>query len=556
MKPLVLILLGLLAACAAPVPEPLGPDNRAPDLGEPGEPDYHVLMAEIAMQRDRPALAATEYLRAARASEDLELAERAARVTAAYGTGEEALAAARHWAALAPGATLARRFLARGYLRSDKAEMAIPELARLRADAGDAGRPFLALLPLLTAAEDREAARAALAAVVADYPEDASGAYAHAYLALRAGDAALAEAEAGRALSLAPEWTEAVMLRARAMAADGGVEEALAWLADRPDAGSRELRLERALMLMTAERNREARRLLKDILAATPGDADALRALGYLEYFAGRPEAAREAFMSLLASGRHTDDAAFYLGGLAEQAGDLEEAARLYAGVTDGEHLVTAQVRLALLMFRMGRPELAVRHLQVFAQTHPQAATELGMARAELLQRLGEPEEALAVYDGLLRRYPDNAMLLYARGMLRIQGEDVEKALADFERMVELRPDDPTALNAFGFTLADLTGRHVEAYALISRALEMAPDSPAILDSMGWVLFRLGRAEEGLPYIQRSWTLQRDPEIAAHLGELLWSLGRVDEARDVWLEAIVDFPDSRILLETMGRLDP
>src|SRR6056297_1306260 len=133
MKPLVLILLGLLAACAAPVPEPLGPDNRAPDLGEPGEPDYHVLMAEIAMQRDRPALAATEYLRAARASEDLELAERAARVTAAYGTGEEALAAARHWAALAPEATLARRFLARGYLRSDKAEMAIPELARRRA---------------------------------------------------------------------------------------------------------------------------------------------------------------------------------------------------------------------------------------------------------------------------------------------------------------------------------------------------------------------------------------------------------------------------------------
>jgi len=556
MKPLVLILLALLAACAAPAPEPVDPDNRAPDLGEPGAPDYHLLMAEIAMQRDRPALAATEYLRAARASEDLELAERAARVTAAYGTAEEALAAARHWAALAPEATLARRFLARGYLRSNKAEMAIPELARLRADAGDAGRPFLALLPLLTAAEDREAARAALAAVVADYPEDASGAYAHAYLALRAGDAALAVAEAGRALSLAPEWTEAVVLRARAMAADGSVEEALAWLAERPDSGSRELQLERALMLMTAERNWEARRLLQDILAKSPGDADALRALGYLEYFAGHPAAAREAFMSLLAIGRHTDDAAFYLGGLAEQAGDLEEAARLYAGVTGGEHLVTAQVRLALLMFRMGRPELAVRHLQVFAQTHPQAAIELGMARAELLQRLGEPEEALAVYDGLLRRYPDNTMLLYARGILQIQGDDVESALADFERMVELRPDDPTALNALGFTLADLTERHAEAYALISRALEMAPESPAILDSMGWVLFRLGRAEEGLPYIQRSWTLQRDPEIAAHLGELLWSLGRVDQAREVWLEAIVDFPDSRILLETMGRLDP
>lgn len=558
MKPLVPIVLALLAACAAPAPAPeaVDPHAVAPDPGQPGEPGYHLLMAEIAMQQDRPALAATEYLRASRASEDPELAERAARVTAAYGTAEEALAAARRWVVLAPEAAVARRFLARAYLQSDQPQKAIPELARLRAAADDASHPFLALLPLATAAEDREAARAAMAAVVADYPEDASGAYAHAYLALRAGDAALAEAEAARALQLAPDWRKAVVLRARAMAAEGHIEAALAWLAGRPESASRELQLERALLLMTAERDDEARRLLEGILATAPADADALRALGYLEYFAGRVEAARETFMALLASGRHTDDAAFYLGGLAEQTGELAEAARLYAGVTGGEHLVTAQVRLALLMFRMGRPELAVRHLQVFAQSHPEAAVELGIARAELLQRLGQPEEALAAFDALLRRYPDRLSLLYSRGMLRLRVEDTESALADFERMVALRPDDPTALNALGFTLADLTDRHDEAFALIRRALHLEPDSPAVLDSMGWVLFRLGRAPEGLPYIRRAWELQRDPEIAAHLGELLWSLGRIDEARDVWLEAIVDFPDSRILLDTMGRLDP
>lgn len=556
MKPLIPIVLALLAGCAAPAPEAVDPDSRAPEIGEPGEANYHLLMAEIAMRRDRPALAATEYLRAARTSEDPELAERAARVTAAYGTPEEALAAAQHWIALLPDALVARRFLARAYLQSDEPGRAIPEIARLRAAAGDVERPFLALLPLATAAEDREAARAAMAAVVADYPGDASGAYAHAYLALRAGDAALAAAEADRALGLDQGWMEAVVLRARAMAADGGVEEALEWLASRPEAASRELQLERALLLMTAERDDEARRVLKRILVATPADADALRALGYLEYFAGRAEAAREAFMMLLSSGRHTDDAAFYLGGIAEQAGELEEAVRLYASVNGGEHLVTAQVRLALLMFRMGRPELAVRHLEVFAQGHPETALELGMARAELLQRLGQPDEALAAYDALLQRYPDRLVLLYSRGMLRLQAEGVESALEDFERMVALQPDDPTALNALGFTLADLTERHEEAHALIRRALEIEPDSPAILDSMGWVLFRLGRPAEGLPYIQRSWELQRDPEIAAHLGELLWSLGRIDEARDIWLEAIVEFPDSRILLDTMGRLDP
>jgi tetratricopeptide (TPR) repeat protein len=111
-------------------------------------------------------------------------------------------------------------------------------------------------------------------------------------------------------------------------------------------------------------------------------------------------------------------------------------------------------------------------------------------------------------------------------------------------------------LNALGYTLTDMTDRHDEAYPLIHRALELEPDDPAILDSMGWVLFKLGRAEEALPYIERSWAQQRDAEIAAHLGEVLWSLERIDEARDIWLEAIVEFPGSEILLDTMGRLDP
>jgi tetratricopeptide (TPR) repeat protein len=132
----------------------------------------------------------------------------------------------------------------------------------------------------------------------------------------------------------------------------------------------------------------------------------------------------------------------------------------------------------------------------------------------------------------------------------------VEDALEDFGHLVAAYPDDPTALNALGYTLTDMTNRHDEAYQLIYRALGMQPENPAILDSMGWVLFRLGRPEEGLPFVERSWELMPDAEIAAHLGEILWALGRKDEARETWLEAIVEWPGNRILLDTMGRLDP
>ena len=556
MKALIPLVLVLLAACAAPAPEPVDPHAGAPDFGSPGEAGYHLLMAEIAMQRDRPALAATEYLRAARASDDPEIAERAARIAAAFGTASEGIEAAERWKMLAPDELHPRRFLARFYLEQGDRDRATVELAYLRQAAEGEARPFMSLLPLAGDAPDPDIPLAAMAAVAADYPEDPSGAYAHAYLALRAGNVALAESESMRALRLDPDWSEAAVLHARAIAAGGRTDEALAWLAARPDGGEARLQLERAVMLMSAERNEEARILLQQILDADPSAADALRALAYLEYFEGRTEPAREAFTALLASGKHTDDAVFYLGGLAEQAGQIEEAARFYSRVSGGEHMVTAQVRLALLMFRMGRPELAIQHLELFAQRNPGAQVELGAARAELLLRLGLPQDAVEVYDELLARHADDAGLLYARGLLHVELGNDDAALQDFARLAELRPDDATALNALGFSLADMTDRHQEAYGLIRRALELEPESPAILDSMGWVLFRLGRPQEALPYLEQAWARQRDPEIAAHLGEVRWSLGRIDAARDIWLEAIVEFPGSQILLDTMGRLDP
>lgn len=559
MKLLFLPLLFLfLAACATPGPGAPDSHETAPDFGSPGETNYHLLMAEIALQRDRPGLAATEYLRAARASDDPEVAARATRVISDFGTLEEGLAAAQRWADLAPGELMPRRFLARFFLQAGEVEQAAAMLAMLRTaiEAEHVARPFLPLVPLAMEARDPRVARAAVAAVVADHPADASGAYAHAYLALRAGELALAEAEAHRALQLDPEWTDAALLYARALAAAERTDEALTWLAERPEAGERIVQLETAAMLMQADRTAEARAVLGDLLAADPADTDALRLLGFVEYFTGETAAAREIFLALLASGDYTDDAVFYLGGIAEQAGEIEEAARLYARVESGEHLVTAQVRLALLMYRMGRPELAINHLELFARRNPDAVVELGAARAQLLARLGMAEDALAVYDEILTRFPDDFGSRYARGLLYVELDRAAEALEDFGHLVAMYPDDPTALNALGYTLADMTERYDQAYQLIYRALTLEPDNPAILDSMGWVLYRQGRPDEALPYIEQSWELYRDAEIAAHLGEVLWSLGRIDEAREIWLEAIVEWPGNPILLETMGRLDP
>lgn len=557
MKYLIPLFLLLAAGCATTPPaDRVAADLEAGARSVPGDVDYLLLMGEIAIQRNQNEVAARAYLDAALASDDPEVAARATRVVFTYGTTEQALAAARRWAALAPEAAEPRNLLARLYLRLGDVDGVVAHLDGLLAMSPREERPLLDLLPILADASDPKVALQAMEAVAESRPEEASGWYAVGALALRAGETATALEASERAVSLDPEWSEAASLHARALAADDRTDEALAYLAARPDADTPQMRFERGILLFSAERTDEARQVLEALVDDEPGNAAALRALGYLEYFDGNFEAARTRFMALLATGRYADDAMFYLGSIAEQEGDLEEAARMFSQVAGGENFVTAQVRLALLMFQFGHPEVGIEHLEDLAQLNPAYEVELSSARAELWMRMDQPDKALEVYDEILARHPESDDALYARALLYERLDRVDDAIADLEKVLARQPDDPTALNALGYTLADRTDRYQEAYDLIRRAYEQVPDSAAVIDSMGWVLFRLGRYEEARGHLERAWELQRDPEIAAHLGEVLWAMGRIDEARDIWTDAIVDFPDDPVLRETMGRLDP
>ena len=150
---------------------------------------------------------------------------------------------------------------------------------------------------------------------------------------------------------------------------------------------------------------------------------------------------------------------------------------------------------------------------------------------------------------------PDNQRLLYARALVYERMDRVEEALRDLQRMVALNPDDPDALNALRYTLADRTQRLEEAQVLIEKALALKPDEPAIIDSLGWVLFRRGEAAKAEIQLRKAFEMQPDAEIAAHLGEVLWSLGRRDEARRIWDEGKARDADNPTLRATVMRLD-
>ena len=158
------------------------------------------------------------------------------------------------------------------------------------------------------------------------------------------------------------------------------------------------------------------------------------------------------------------------------------------------------------------------------------------------------------VLDGGEREYPDSVEIRYAIASTYEEQGRIGPALRELKIVLDSRPDDPAALNAYGYTLADHKLQLGHARTLIERAHATAPKNAAILDSLGWVLFRQGHSAEALPYLTTAYADDRGGDIAAHLGEVLWSLGRRDEAERVWSAASAADTDNRLLKSTRERL--
>ena len=177
------------------------------------------------------------------------------------------------------------------------------------------------------------------------------------------------------------------------------------------------------------------------------------------------------------------------------------------------------------------------------------------MTEARLLRRAGEMAQASELLGQAVAAQPDNMDLRYGRAMHAARADDLATLELDLNYILARDPDHVDALNALGYTLADRTRRLSEASRYIRRAYELEPTNPAILDSMGWVHYRLGDYDLAIKYLRQALGDLNDPEIAAHLGEVLWVTGDRAGARAVWQKALTATPDSKELREVMERLE-
>ena len=194
--------------------------------------------------------------------------------------------------------------------------------------------------------------------------------------------------------------------------------------------------------------------------------------------------------------------------------------------------------------------------LDEFAQSSPSHAVDMLIAKAQLYASSENYEQSLELYDRAVEFRPEQEGTALSRAELLLRMDRLDDALDAYSAAARKWPDSALSLNALGYTLADRTERYAEAEVLIRKALKLDPDSPAIIDSMGWVLHKLGRHGEALKELQRAYAGLDDPEVAAHLVEVLVALEREEEALELLESATAKTPDSPLLDDVRNRLFP
>lgn len=517
--------------------------------------DY--LIAEIALQRAQYELA-TKYLhKLALTTRDPRLAERATRVGIFGRDYEAALETGQLWLEMDPANFEGRQIVTALLVKAGRFDEAVVNLEQVLAAVPlDDEERYASIIRLVGREQDREAALAITALYNERNPDDAVGVYAYAQLALRDGKLEASEAAAEQLLLLKPDWPKAVILRASILLATNRDVAALEYMEDvtKRQRKNAELRAAFGRMLVDAGRDEEALKEFRSVLKISPDDMDTLYIAGRVSLTLNLPDEARE-FFSRLNVGRHADDAHYFLGRIEEVDGNDELALKFYGQVGGGDNYLEAQVRKSLLMARAGDVDGGRAHLNAIQALHPGQRLRLYVAEGQILRAVGRHQEAMELYDRALDDIPDNTDLLYARAMVAEKLDRLDIVERDLLTILEREPDHVEALNSLGYTLADRTERYEEAYGYIKRAIELQPSASHIIDSLGWVQYRMGRLDEAEESLRRALKMQSDPEIAAHLGEVLWVKGDHKGAQDVWNRALEDAPENEFVLEVMRRFE-
>jgi tetratricopeptide (TPR) repeat protein len=548
----------------APAQDPTSGQASAAQRTEPGaegspavEAQFHVMAGEMAAGRQQPGTAAKEFLAALDYQPDPQLAARATAQALLAQDDKLALEAAHKWQAIDPTSLDVREVITRLALRTGEDDEAYRQcLSIVRDHPGGLDDGFHHVALLLEQEGDKgPAAMALMDRLVGQYPKQAAAYQAQGLLALRFGKPDAAEQAAREAIKLKPS-KEASLLLVGALVKKGDVAGADQVMDSvlKNNAEASEVRLGYARLLIESNQMDHGREQLERVLREEPGNTEAHFTLALMDIDQHKYEEAETHLQIVAKKPDRVGDAEYFLGRVAEERHQYKQALGHYEKVSNGQQGLDAAVRRAAMLGKLNRVDDARNILESLREQFPALSDRFMMAEGEILLEAGAYDQALELYGAALQDEPDNDDILYARSLVYERMSRVADSEADLRKILGKTPDDARALNALGYTLTVHTDRLDEADKLVSKALQLTPDDPAVIDSLGWLRFRQGRPQDALPLLQKAYAQFPDGEVAAHLGEVMWSLGDKDKARALLAQAAKTDPDNSQLRDTIKRL--
>lgn len=561
-----LLALALLPGCntqpaaSNTAAKPVVEEEQAPEIAAPVRPFptntlYELLAAEFAGIRDQIEPALEVYINQAHETRDPAVIERAIRIATFVGLPDLVLELAELWVEVEPENLDVRRLVAFHLARAGRVIEAFPHAEYLLLAGDDNHLQALAAFASDATEDEKQRLLVLYEELALNYGDRPGLMLGRAMLLRQVDRMDESLAFAQKVVKKAPDNETGQLLNAQILHQMGHEEKAVKALekALGADPQSKRLRLQYARFL--AEKDLALSREQMVILAEqNPEDPDMLFSLALASQELDMTEEAEDLYKALIARHQRSGDAHYQLGRMAEEKGLNARALDHYRLVDGGQSMLAATVHITDILASQGDIDAARKHLDMLRNDQPANAASFYQIEAEMLMRDGQLDTAYDLLSTALQQQPDNTSLLYSRSVISARQENIPASEDDLRAILALEADNATALNALGYTLTNVAGRYQEAFDLIVRAYELEPENPAIIDSLGWVHYRMGNLPKAIEYLRQAYETFPDPEVAAHLGEVLWISGEQDEARKIWAESLDKNPASPVVVETMERL--
>ena len=521
---------------------------------------YKFLLAEIATQRGELNSAGHIYLDLAKLTKNIPLAERATRIAGSAKNGRLAMDSAEVWRKLDKTSIEPQRILAELFITSGNLTKARPLIKKLlKQEEKTRAEGFLYLNKILSQVENKKNALRFILDISKPYLNIPEARFAIAHAAFSAGNKKMALEELDKIELINPKWETAVLFQGYIIGKEWP-EKALAFYQTflRSNPKSNEVRLEYAKALTNLKKYDEAKKQFLKLVNSSLASSEISLTVALLAIELGDNILAEKYFMQSLKRGYSKPaQIHIYLAGIYDDRGDFEEALTWLKKITsvNNEYFIDSRILMAEYIAKYDSVDSAIEMLNRLKKKRLSSNEKLIILRnkASLLLTENRHQDAYDLMKLDEEEFRDSPEFKFDYAML---SEKMGNTLLMEQLLLEaikLKPDYATAYNALGYSYADRNIKLQKAKQYIEVALSYEPNNHYILDSMGWVHFKLGNLEIALQFIKKAYAIIKDPEIAAHLGEILWIQGKKEEAKEVWNNSLNRYPSNTVLRETTNR---